>query len=148
MPPEEEADGRARPVGLTILSCWSVFGYCVGVDGGSNQLDGLVRRMLTSRTFTPGELVEVLVDRGHDAEEVGGAIARVQAELAAEKQRPSHRLAQDRATRASRLIRTGVFVLVAGLASVVFSGGSVLFLLFVVVIGGALIGAGYRGLRA
>ncbi len=106
-----------------------------------------MRRSLESKTFEPEELQEVLVKQGHDGATVAQVIERVSRELAAEDAGPGRAATRASNRNAARLIRAGVFVLMAGLVYLLVAGAGVLLILLVVAIGAGLIGAGYRGAR-
>jgi hypothetical protein len=113
----------------------------------SPELQDNVRRQLSSETFEPDELTELLVERGYEEAEVTAAIAEVVNELEGQADNPAKQQQLARRRRAARMLRFGVMVLAIGLAFSVLGGRSILQLLLVIVVGGGLITAGYRGLK-
>lgn len=112
-----------------------------------DDLDTTVRRMLASETFEPEELPRVLAKQGHDEEAVAAAVDRVRHEMAAGRDSPTHRRAATAARRAAHLVRLGVFTWIVGLVFTLLMGWGWLQLALVIAVGGALLAAGYRGLR-
>ncbi len=114
----------------------------------TESLHATVERMLESDTFEPDELVVVLVGKGHPEQDVRAAIRKVRGELDARTDSPAAKLAAQRGRTAGRLIRGGIFVMIVGLGFTAFFGGGILQLLLIMAGGSALVGAGFRTLRA
>jgi hypothetical protein len=113
-----------------------------------SELDETVKRMLASETFEPSELVEVLVERGHERADVAAAIDRARVDIAAERQHPAELRAARVRRRAGRLIQIGIGIHVVGLGFTLVFGGGLLQLLLIGAAGAAFITAGYRTLRS